>query len=50
MEGFPFQGNVCSQITGINLGNLVEGQPVYLCSKKLMSFVILAEQGIHVTL
>jgi hypothetical protein len=50
MEGFPCQGNACNHITNINVGNLVEGQLVYLCSQKLMGFVILTEQGIHVTL
>jgi len=38
MEGFPFKGNVCSQITGINLGNLIEGQSTHLCGKKIDEF------------
>jgi hypothetical protein len=25
VEGFPSKGNVCSQISGINLGNIIEG-------------------------
>jgi hypothetical protein len=35
MEGFPFQGNVCSQITSINPNILVEGHPTYLLAKKI---------------
>jgi len=50
MEGFPSQGNVCNQITNINVGNLVERQMVHLCNQKLMGFVILTKQGIHVIL
>jgi hypothetical protein len=38
MEGFPFQGNVCSQIIGINLGNLVERQPTHLRGEKIDVF------------
>jgi hypothetical protein len=35
MEGFPFKGNICSQIIGINLGNLIEGQLTHLHGKKI---------------
>jgi len=39
LEGFPSQGNVCSQITGIDLGNLVEGQLTsHLCGKEVDEF------------
>ncbi len=38
MEGFPLQGNVCSHISSINLGNLVKGHQTHLCGPKIDEF------------
>jgi hypothetical protein len=35
VQGFPFQGHVCSQITGINPSNLVKGQLTHLHGKEI---------------
>jgi hypothetical protein len=35
LEGFLSKGNVCNQITNINLGNLVEGHPIHLHGEKI---------------
>jgi hypothetical protein len=35
MEGFSPQGNVCSKIISLNLGNLIEEQHAYVCDKKI---------------
>jgi len=38
MEGFLSQRNVCSQITDVNLGNLVERQLTHLRGEKIDEF------------